>query len=66
VEILESVCSRSSFHPDSVGSLPIGGEFPFFRILLVSPEDEVADFEFSFYHFLVMTSDYFLFLRCLA
>jgi len=61
VEIFESVCSRSGFHPDSVGSLPIGGEFSLFRVILVSSEDEVANFEFSFYHSLAMTSGYFLF-----
>jgi len=61
VEIFESVCSCSGLHLDYVGSLPIGSEFSLFRILLVSPEDEVANFEFSFYHFLAVTSGYFLF-----
>ena len=61
VEIFESVCSRSGLHPDSIGSLPIGSEFSRFRILLVTLEDKVANFKFSFYHFLVVTSGYFLF-----
>jgi len=62
VEIFKSVCSHPSFHPDSVGSLPIGGEFSLFKVFLVPSEDEVANFEFSLYNFLAMTSGYFLFL----
>jgi len=54
------------FSPDPVGSLPIGGEFSLFRVFLVSPEDEVANFEFSFYHFLAVTSGYFLFHCCFS
>jgi len=61
VEIFESICSCSGFHPDSVGSFPVGSEFSLFRILLVSPEDEVVYFEFSFCHFLVVSNGYFLF-----
>jgi len=47
MEIFESICSHSDLHPDSVGSLPIGGDFSLFRILLVTPEDEVANYKFS-------------------
>jgi len=61
VDIFEFVCCRSGFHPDSVGFLPIGDEFSLSRVLLVSLEDEVANFEFSLYNFLAMTSGYLLF-----
>jgi len=61
VQIFESICSRSDLRPDSVWTLPIGGEFSLLGILLISPEDEVANFEFSFYYFLVVTSGYFCF-----
>ena len=64
MEVLEFVHSRPGFYPDSVGFLPVGSEFSLFRVFLVPSEDEVADFEFSFYNFLAMTNDYFLFLRC--
>ena len=59
-EIFEFVSSCPGLHPDSLGSLPIGGEFSLFRILLVTPEDEVANFEFSFHHFFAVTNSYFL------
>jgi hypothetical protein len=51
-----SVIPCPDFHPDFVGSVPVGGEFSLFRILLVSQEDEVAHFEFYLYDFLVMAS----------
>jgi len=61
MKVFESVGSRSDFHPNSVGSLLIGHKFSLFRVFLVPPEDEVANFEFSFYDFLVVASSYFLF-----
>jgi len=61
VEVLEPVRPRPGFHPNFVGSLPVGSEFSLLRVFLVPPENEVADFEFSFYNFLAMTSEYFLF-----
>jgi hypothetical protein len=61
VEIFESVSPRPGLHPDPVGAVPVGGEFPFIRILLVSPEDEVAYFEFPSYDLLAVAIDYFLF-----
>jgi len=35
-EVIEVVGSCPSFHYNSVGSLPVGSEFPFLRILLIS------------------------------
>ena len=61
VEVFESVRSRPGFHSNSVGSLPVGGELSLFRVHLIPSEDEVTNFEFSFYDFLAMTSGYFLF-----
>ena len=60
MEIFESISPCSSFHPDSVGSLPVGCEFPFFRVFLVLPEDEVAYFEFPPYDLFVVAIGYFL------
>ena len=59
METFESVSPCSGFHPDSVGSLRVGCEFPFFRVLLVSPEDEVAYFEFPPYDVFAVASGYF-------
>ena len=56
MEVFESVSSRPGLHPDPEGAVPVGGEFPFFGILLVSPEDEVAYFEFPSYDFLDVAS----------
>jgi len=61
MEIFEYVSPCSGFHLDSVGSLPVGCEFPLFRVFLVSPEDEVAYFEFPPYDLFVVASGYFCF-----
>jgi len=61
MKVFEFVGSRSDFHPNSVGSLQVGSEFSLFRVFLILPEDEVANFEFSFYNLLVVASGYFLF-----
>ena len=61
MEVFKSVSSCPGLHPDPEGVVPVGGELPFFGILLVSPEDEVAYFEFSFDDFLAVASSYFLF-----
>ena len=61
MEIFESVGPCSCFDSDPVGSLQVGGEFPLFRVLLVSPEDEVAYFEFPLYDLFAVASVYFLF-----
>jgi len=37
VEVFESISSCFGFHPDSVGSLAVGGEFSLLRVFLVSP-----------------------------
>ena len=59
MDIFESVSPYFGFHSDSVGFLLVGCEFPF-RLLLVSPEDEVAYFEFLPYNLFVVASGYFL------
>ena len=59
MEVFEFVHSCPGVHPDYVGSLPVGGEFSFYKVFLVPSEDEVANFEFSIYNFLAMTSGYF-------
>jgi len=51
VEVFESVGSCPGFHSNFVGSLQVGDEFSLFRVLLILTEDEVANFEFSFYDF---------------
>jgi len=61
VEIFESVDPCTGFHSDSVGSLPVGCEFPFLGVLLVLPEDEITYFEFSLYDLFVVANGYFLF-----
>ena len=61
MEIFESVSPCTGFHSDSVGSLPVGCEFPFFRVLLVSLEDEITYFEFSPYNLFAVASGNFLF-----
>ena len=61
VEVFEVVGSRFGLHPDSVRSLLVGGEFPFFRIFLVASEDEIANLEFSVYHLFVVSDDNLLF-----
>ena len=66
MKIFESVSSRSSFHSDSVGSLPVGGEFSLFGVLHVSPENEIAYFEFPSYDLFAVASGYFLFSRCFS
>jgi hypothetical protein len=59
MEVFESVSSRPGFHSDLVGPVPVGGEFPFFSVLLISSENEIAHFEFSFSDFLTVASGYF-------
>ena len=59
MEIFEPVRPRSDFHSDFVGSLPVGCKLPLFRVLLVSPEDEITYFEFSPYDLLAVASGYF-------
>ena len=61
VEVFEAISSCSGFHPDSVGSHPVGGEFSLLRVFLFSPENEVAYFEFPLYDFFAVASGYFLF-----
>ena len=61
MEIFESASPCTGFQSDSVGSLLVDCEFPFFRVLLVSPEDEITYFEFSPYDLFAVASDYFLF-----
>lgn len=61
MKVFESVGSCPGFHADPEGVVPVGGEFPFFGVLLVSPEDEVAYFEFPLPDLLAVTSSYFLF-----
>jgi len=61
VEVFEFVRSRPGFLPNFVGSLPVDGEFALFRVILIPSKDEIANFEFSFYNLLAMTSGYFLF-----
>jgi hypothetical protein len=60
MEIFEHVSPCSGFHSDYVGSLLIGCELPFFGVLLVSPEDEVAYIEFPLYDIFAVVSSYFL------
>jgi len=61
IEVFESVGSCPGFHSNFVGSLLLGGEFSLFRVFLIPSEDEVANFEFSFYDFFAVASGYFLF-----
>jgi len=60
VKVFESVSFRPSFHSNTVGSLPIGGDFSLLRVLLIPSEHEVANFEFSFYDPFAVASRYFL------
>ncbi len=66
MEVFKAVRSHSGLHPDSVGSLPVGGEFPFFGVLLVAPEDEIVNLKFSLYHSLAMSSNNLLLKRCFS
>jgi len=59
VKVFESVSSRPGFHSNTVGSLPIGVEFSLLRVLLIPSEDEVTNFEFSFYDPFAVSSGYF-------
>ena len=59
VKVFEFVRSRPCFHSNSVGSLLVGGEFSLFRVLLILFEDEIANFEFSFYDLFVVASGFF-------
>jgi hypothetical protein len=61
MEVFEPVSSRPGLHPDPEGTVPVGGELPFFGVLLVSPKDEIAHLEFPLYDLFAVTSGYFLF-----
>ena len=43
MEVFESVRSRPGFHPDSVGSLLVGGEFSLFKVSLVLYSNDRVD-----------------------
>ena len=58
MKVFESVSSHPGLHPDPEGAVPVGGKLPFFGVLLVLPEDEVAYFEFSFDDFLAVAMLY--------
>jgi len=60
-EVFEVVSPRPNFHCNFVGSLPVGNEFPYLIIILISSKDEVADFEFYFDYPFVVSGSYFLF-----
>ena len=60
MEVFESVGSCPGLHPDPEGAIPAGGEVPFFGILLVSPEDEIAHFEFPSFDLFAVMSGYFV------